>query len=175
MKPGIPAFTSPQLPEAQQVLEQVSASVGTTLRVAPALSTWANAPRSLGLAGSHQTLNAALAVAMVQTWERQHGGTAALKRLATLDGGSLPAEYVEGLERTFWPGRGQVVQDNECDDPPRLTFFLDGAHTAESIATCADWYTAAARAATPEGAEDTTYRVLLFNCMPVRSMSAQTS
>lgn len=168
MKSGIPAFTSPQLPEAQEVLEEVSTAVGAPLRTAPALATYADVPARLGLAGSHQIVNAALAVAMVRKWERQHGSEGARERLATLDKGHLPLEYARGLERTFWPGRGQVVQDVESPDPSRLTFFLDGAHTAESIATCADWYTAATRAATPEGTEDSTYRVLLFNCMPVR-------
>lgn len=66
---------------------------------------------------------------------------------------------------------------------PRLSFFLDGAHTAESMATCAHWFAdasqppAAGTSAAGVGAAgrpDTqlqqglvTQRILLFNCMQV--------
>lgn len=72
---------------------------------------------------------------------------------------------------------------------PRLSFFLDGAHTAESMATCAHWFadaTAAEEEATAAGAgassgagdgaaaavaagadRPVVQRVLLFNCMQV--------
>ena len=80
--------------------------------------------------------------------------------------------------------------------PPRLSFYLDGAHTEESMATCADWFAdavaeqsrdvsagchsgsisamhgraGAAGGGAGGGAEcPEVQRVLLFNCMPVRT------
>ena len=78
--------------------------------------------------------------------------------------------------------------------PPRLSFYLDGAHTEESMATCADWFAdavakpsdgpgagcggngspaadgqAGATGGSAGGAAcPDVQRVLLFNCMPVR-------
>lgn len=57
--------------------------------------------------------------------------------------------------------------------PSRLSFYLDGAHTEESMATCATWFADAVgtpgqgQAAATNGAPFETQRVLLFNCMQV--------
>lgn len=53
--------------------------------------------------------------------------------------------------------------------PSRLSFFLDGAHTEESMATCATWFadSVGTPAAATNGAAVETQRVLLFNCMQV--------
>ena len=71
------------------------------------------------------------------------------------------------------------------EQPVRLTFYLDGAHTEESMATCGTWFAdTVAAAGTREGLHadsssgqghtpTETQRVLLFNCMQVcTSMSA---
>jgi len=84
-------------------------------------------------------------------------------------------------------GLRQVVEVPEEDDsdglekvgvrpkaPSRLSFYLDGAHTEESMATCATWFadaigpTQGQTAAPTNGAALETQRVLLFNCMQVR-------
>lgn len=58
--------------------------------------------------------------------------------------------------------------------PSRLSFYLDGAHTEESMATCATWFADAVGtpgqgpAAGSNGAAVETQRVLLFNCLQVR-------
>eukprot|EP00894_Picocystis_sp_ML_P003769 jgi/Pico_ML_1/54286/g4658.t1 len=49
--------------------------------------------------------------------------------------GVLPREYEEGLRQASWPGRSQVVQESED-----ITYYLDGAHTAESMDACAQWF-----------------------------------
>ena len=60
--------------------------------------------------------------------------------------------------------------------PATLSYYLDGAHTAESLATCAHWFADATReeatgaspgagGASPQG----TQRILVFNCLPVRT------
>ena len=96
-KAGVPAFTVPQLPEAAAVLELRARDVGARapppfafepqarrhtpskvaisaatlsqapLAHAPALDSYGNVP-PLGLAGSHQRENAALAVALCREW-----------------------------------------------------------------------------------------------------------
>ena len=60
------------------------------------------------------------------------------------------------------------------EQPVRLTFYLDGAHTEESMATCGTWFadTVAASGAPdsssgPGSTTTETQRVLLFNCMQV--------
>ena len=52
------------------------------------------------------------------------------------------------------------------------TFFLDGAHTPESMATCAEWFFEASHTQQDSGlpADQTAltpHRILLFNCMKV--------
>lgn len=83
----------------------------------------------LGLSGKHQYQNAALAVHLAKRFLSAQTGQ-------SLDE-ELPAGFVEGLKATKWPGRCQTVVDPAH---PRLTWFLDGAHTRESLDCCMEWY-----------------------------------
>ena len=123
-----------------------------------------NRPLRLGIAGAHQELNASLAVQLAATWEARAGGTifqAAKGRVQLLQQNVLPVQYAEGLAAASWPGRSQVIHDEQLAEKAsisgagdssssssrsRLTFFLDGAHTPESMVTCAEWFAAAAGA-----------------------------
>ena len=49
----------------------------------------------------------------------------------------LPAPFVEGLKVAKWPGRCQTVADPSHS---HTTWFLDGAHTRESLDCCMEWY-----------------------------------
>lgn len=51
------------------------------------------------------------------------------------------------------------------------TFFLDGAHTPESMATCAEWFFEASHTQQDPGLLP--HRILLFNCMKVLSSLMQ--
>lgn len=227
-KAGVPAFTVPQREDASATLRERAAAVGAPLAVVRPWEAYQGASAvRLGLAGEHQKLNAALALALAGTWEASAsvaaavGGEAAARRAAEVAAGRLPPEYVAGLEAASWPGRGQIIhefvepvaaaaaaaadagqpeaaaagsaagqQQQQGQVQPRLSFFLDGAHTAESMETCAHWFAdaigqqPAAGAAVPVAAAavagDTaqqppqqgsgglvTQRVLLFNCMQV--------
>lgn len=42
---------------------------------------------------------------------------------------------VQALRDVRWLGRNQIINAS-----PNLTFFLDGAHTVESIQLCSKWY-----------------------------------
>ena len=85
-----------------------------------------------------------------------------------LSRGRLPDVYVEALAQTRWPGRAQVVNDahgEACGVEPaaNLVFHLDGAHTGESSAACAEWFA--------EVTPLDSVRVLMFNCMKVHTVS----
>jgi hypothetical protein len=83
----------------------------------------------LGLAGIHQQQNAALAVHLARSY--LHSQT------SYQDSGELPESFIAGLMKTKWPGRCQTV-----DDPQRkkITWYLDGAHTTESLDCCMQWF-----------------------------------
>ena len=189
-KKGVPAFTSDrQDPEAMASLVRRAGELDVPLYVPPPLAD----DVVVGLAGEHQRLNAALAVAICRTWETRrathttddaHGGDAPQADLKA----PLSEAYRAGLAAVRWPGRAQV----EVDDPPPhgagddLTFYLDGAHTPESVTACAEWFAevcesdaaraadavAAVGAAPPPSPGAPPSRVLLFNCQEERSPAA---
>jgi dihydrofolate synthase/folylpolyglutamate synthase len=111
IKPGVPALTATDAPEPLQVIRDTAARQGAPFRqvtladaARPPLS-----PLSLPLAGEHQRLNAALAVAAVDVLQKQiRVNDAVLGR---------------GLETVQWPGRLQrhTTADGRC-------ILLDGAH-----------------------------------------------
>lgn len=186
-KAGVPAFTAPQLDEAMGSLLKRAKELGITLEVAPPLENYNLHGLQLGLGGQHQRVNAALAVALCKQWvmtrppSELHDG---LKKV--LSNGRLPDSFVRGLQLTKWAGRAEVIHDpSGC-----LSFYLDGAHSPESMEACANWFCSSIRLEenlkTPEqngshylsnrGADEQDWnsrgtmvrRVLLFNCMPKR-------
>jgi folylpolyglutamate synthase len=203
-KSARPAFSSPQREDAAEALREVADKVGTPLSSVRPLSEYKLATCNLvedlkvGLDGAHQRENAALAVRLAAEWEvlSGRGGEIAKERAAAVLGGELPAEYIAGLEAVRWPGRGQIVHDYEnnvknattkAEDfagapiSSQLTFFLDGAHTAESMATCGRWFADAVQMTETLSNDDddddeentnSTHRVLVFNCMQERDPNA---
>ena len=99
IKPGVPVVSIAQTADVQEVIDEVAASLGSPV-------TYTTEPITdfqLGLAGSHQRLNAAVA----------RDALAAAKL-------SISAEALKtGLISVFWPGRFQSLDR-------RLT--IDGAH-----------------------------------------------
>lgn len=147
-KRGVPAIVSdqPQYPQTIAHIEGRARQLGAaSLEVVPPLAIPADA--RLGLAGDFQRQNAALAVLLA----REH-----LRALGVLPrplgtAWELPQEFRRGLEETRWEGRCQVIKES-----PRLTWFVDGAHTAELVTVALEWFRQqAAAAAAP--------RVLFFN------------
>lgn len=207
LKPGVPAFTSPQPDDAMAKLRAVAGQVGAPLAPPPRLASFATpggAPLRMGLAGAHQATNAALAVQLAAAWEAGAGGGAgvagsagAASRLAALQRGELPQEYAAGLASCRWPGRSHVIVDaavssssstagaaNSAAAAPGsapLVFYLDGAHTPESMDTCGEWFADACSSGTAatsphatgsgscdSAASASTRNVLVFNCMAER-------
>ena len=170
MKPGVSAYTVPQEEEAMEALKRVADAVQAPLHLAKPLESYLRDPEvgggsfrdvPIGLQGNHQRVNASLAVSLCHAWEERCGGTTPIskRRCELLAAGVLPREYEEGLRQASWPGRSQVVQVNE-----NITYYLDGAHTAESMDACAQWFAdATSQAQAPEQAH-VYERWMVFYC-----------
>ena len=112
IKPGVPLITGPQEPAARAVLEQVAAEKNAPFHLID--QPWTASP--LGLAGSHQALNAALAIAAVRA-----------AGVPLSDG-----QITTALAATRWPGRFEAF-------PGDIT--LDGAHNADSVSALVEtWH-----------------------------------
>jgi len=91
-------------------------------------SFWPNTTYA-GLAGTHQITNARLAAILSQKFLE-------LKELAAPQK-TLPTTFIEGLKAARWPGRCQTVNDPTFFS---IVWFLDGAHTVESLECCIEWF-----------------------------------
>jgi len=108
MKPGVPVVSVPQAPAAARVIEAAAARLGCSLG-------WVAEPVPFGVAlpGSHQKLNAALA-------------------LAALDAAGLAVSQTaveQGLQEVVWPGRFQRIEGSGGG-----SLILDGAHNEAAAA-----------------------------------------
>ena len=189
-KGGVRVFSSPQVPEAMISLERKKEEVGCELVVARQIDLDVEEKDGggkieLGLSGPHQRVNASLAVELVKEWatKTKHKGILdAMEKEREKKPEAklvLPETFRRGLEKTTWPGREQIVRDEHSKN---LTFYLDGAHTEESMRTCAEWFSAHVNAKRKkDGQHDNCYNdgkqlssgmchnVFLFNCMEERS------
>lgn len=107
------------------------------------------------MAGVHQKYNALVAIELCRAW---------LARCRNVElKEPVPQEFRPGLERVVWPGRGQILNINATKYADQVnkdvTWFLDGAHTVESLQVCADWFQESVAKD-----ENDISRVLIFNC-----------
>lgn len=126
MKTGSPAFTVAQVPEAMSVLKERAQEKGVTLGLAeliPALRQVDIKP-----AEDFQLKNASLAVILSAEILQK------LNIAPGIDLENLPVQVVEGLERTVWKGRCQLIHRNNQQ------WHLDGAHTHESLEVASSWF-----------------------------------
>ena len=58
---------------------------------------------------------------------------------------SLPEQFIRGLTTASLQGRAQIVPDQHIDVERSgdLVFYLDGAHSPESMEVCARWFSLA--------------------------------
>ncbi|KAG8732133.1 Folylpolyglutamate synthetase [Ceratobasidium sp. 423] len=148
-KVGVPAYTIDQPPEALEVIKKEAEKASEFHIVDTPLEM---SEIKLGLAGVHQRQNAALAMHLVHRFLQLQSST--LKLPESLS--PIPEIYATGLNEARWAGRCQQIVD------PRegLQWFLDGAHTIESLTSCAEWYFT-----TEIAFRDTNLkRTLIFNC-----------
>jgi folylpolyglutamate synthase len=126
MKTGSPAFTVPQLPAPAKVLQDRAQEKKVKLKFVD------TDPRLAGVQvrpqAEFQKSNASLAIALAET---------ALRKLDIIKGElgeTLPREFVEGIEKTKWRGRCEVIVEGD------IKWCLDGAHTADSIKMATKWF-----------------------------------
>ncbi|KAH9006929.1 Mur ligase [Lactarius hatsudake] len=154
-KEGVPAITVDQPREGMDVLRQRSAELkASEFIVVPPVPEVAGI--QLGLAGEHQIVNGELAVLLSRKFLQSKG--------QTTPQAALPSSFVEGLKDAKWPGRCQTVNDPMY---PSTVWFLDGAHTVESLACCIEWFVSPIAAL--KEAERNPSRALIFNCTRGRS------
>jgi dihydrofolate synthase/folylpolyglutamate synthase len=110
IKPGVPVVSAPQSPEAAAVIERTSSETGSPLsRVSESIERSA-----IGLLGSHQGWNAAVAQAAISAAAK----TSPWDRIE-------PEHVTQGLAHVRWPGRFQRAGEH---------FILDGAHNPAAAA-----------------------------------------
>ncbi|PWN39028.1 FolC bifunctional protein [Ceraceosorus guamensis] len=172
-KKDVGAVSVWQPEDAAKVVEQTAAEVQTRSFVAlPRDAPQQVRSIALGLPGLHQSTNAQLAVALVRLFIQASAQDAILlqergwtfsfapaaDQLNRLDA-PLEEWEVAGVERAAWPGRCQVVppppappSSSICDPPAASqasccmpTFFLDGAHTTDSLKLATRWFVQASR------------------------------
>lgn len=161
IKRDVPVITThAQRPEAMHVIEEHAKSIGAPLYVAADWNSYVRGNEgrhlSIGLSGEHQQWNATLAIALCQEFlnrtqhSLQQSPPSILERedQPTLDNyGSdtlsqvypvapLSSSFQEGLALCRYSGRGQVMRFPER----HTTFYLDSAHTVESVELCRKWF-----------------------------------
>jgi dihydrofolate synthase/folylpolyglutamate synthase len=141
IKPGVPVVTAPQRDEALAVLEEVAAENGAPFTSVEQDWTWEQKNRSLQgqklivkSQKGRSELAGAYRIPLLGDFQLENAMTA----IATLDVlnrrglWKLPREKVsEGLARTSWPGRMEVLNDE-----PLL--IVDSAHNPYSAQTLVD-------------------------------------
>uniref|UniRef100_A0A2R5LDA6 Folylpolyglutamate synthase n=1 Tax=Ornithodoros turicata TaxID=34597 RepID=A0A2R5LDA6_9ACAR len=171
MKKGVPAFTVPQPEGGLQTLLERATEKECRLQLAPPLLAydWDIERCKLGIPGEPQEQNASLALQLCRTWLHAAANVARepdLQRLFVEDDCFLsiatpfliPQPTAKGLAMCHWPGRCQTVQVAKG-----LTYFLDGAHTLESLQCCLRWFREASASEEVGGRE--VRQVLFFNCI----------
>lgn len=138
MKHGVPAFTVKQCPEAQKIIDHRAGQKSVELTVVNRLQT---DRLELGLQGDFQKDNASLAVAIAASHLKSLKVGNDLSPVETSKSPSLPKKFVQGLKTVTWQGRCEVRQEGNIE------WFLDGAHTLESIEETAGWYSSKVREA----------------------------
>lgn len=167
-KKGAPVFTIEQEQKAAiKVIRDRSIEKGCELYICSPLSD--DGDFQLGIKGPAQGKNSALAcqlaICLLQTtfrdkYEKLFKPSVKSNMLKT-DLRELPNYFLDGLTNCSWDGRCQVVRLG------RVTFFLDGAHTTESMENCLAWFSSANHFKDPQ-----VVKILMVNVIGERSKEA---
>ena len=104
----------------------------------------------LGLKGDVQFINSSLAIQIAKYWIDKYNNNSLNKFKWVQDNhinklnDSIPIlneiiidnYFKNGLEKCFWPGRNQIIES----DNKNVTYYIDGAHTIESIEQFLQWF-----------------------------------
>lgn len=119
MKKGCRAFSMPQCEAAMEVLKSRSKEINCDLEIVEPIK---DIPVQNGIPEDIYRNNASLAMKISETWLKTHNHEVNSKKTH------------DGLVNCRWPGRFQVIRTQNA------TFYADGAHTAESLQYCSNWY-----------------------------------
>lgn len=147
LKPNTPAFTVHQVPEAMDVIKERAQQLKVPLEVVSPLNSGELNGIQLSLAGDHQSVNASLAVSLCKSWIQRTGNW---EKLFSNDDNQarLPDAFLRGLSCARLSGRAQIVYDTVPKSDTLsgdLIFYLDGAHSPESMDACARWFSKAVK------------------------------
>lgn len=126
LKAGSPAFTTAQVPEAEDVLRKRAEEKGVDLKVLPVDERLRDV--QIKPDAEFQRKNATLAIALAEA------ALVKLNIIETKRDKTLPKEFVEGIEGTAFRGRCEVKEEET------VRWHVDGAHTADSLKVSAKWF-----------------------------------
>lgn len=102
---------------------------------------WSNHSMISNLFNEVQQLNASMAIQLSWNWLQQNcdklKNPKVIELLKNYHGKpflNITNEFITGLNSFSWPGRFQIIQRKE------KIFYIDGAHTIESLKVCLDWF-----------------------------------
>jgi dihydrofolate synthase/folylpolyglutamate synthase len=142
LKPGVPAITVPQHPEAMEVIARIAANVGAPLYVADdrrrttdeqsfgekvTMDRWSVVAGRWSLVDPYQRYRGPTETALQGIFQRENARLATGAALLLRDAG-LPigdSAIANGLATTQWPGRMELF-------PGQPPIVLDGAHNGDS-------------------------------------------
>lgn len=153
-RPGALAFTVQQPPEAMAVLQARAKEKGVELITVPTHPELAEGKLKL-FGTTHnpaQWQNASLAIALAASYLRGLRFKDVPNPYA-IEYSHLPEKFVNGLESARLPGRAEVRTVR------RGTWYVDGAHTEDSVAQTGEWFASAVK----DHSQPTVPRVLIFN------------
>ncbi|OLY83654.1 Folylpolyglutamate synthase [Smittium mucronatum] len=146
MKSGVAAIVYPELDsDVRDVFVERASEREAELKFCHKLDTGTDSNNTksgssqikLGIEGSHQNQNAAIAIETVFEWLKKTGygkilglDVPVLADSSCFDRDNLPHWVLQALSDTFWPGRSQHFTDKSNKN---IQWYLDGAHTVDSI------------------------------------------
>ena len=174
-KKGVPAFTVQQEEGALEVMVARAEERECPLILVPPFDSFdlpVGQKLALGIPGDIQKMNASLALKLCQTWLSSKMDPFWYSGLSTPKPFPLSPEYIQGLANCRWPGRYQTLESGF-----KTRYFLDGAHTLESIELCLQWFQSASKDRISKDREESTQsyesvqKILIFNCTGQREPS----
>ncbi|CAO3610969.1 unnamed protein product [Cunninghamella echinulata] len=159
-----PVVCFDQPPEALEVVKERAKEKNAPLEIVYPSQIEKLKNIEIGLAGIHQRYNSLVAISLAKKWLEECRGI-------KFEGDQVPEGFIEGLKKVVWPGRGQKLTIDKTkyaskvsDRSSSLTWYLDGAHTLESLGVCTQWFQDTVLEQDKDKSKDDVSRVLIFNC-----------
>lgn len=183
-KRNVKAFTSDnQKIEALAVLLDRAKERDCSIQICPSLNDYQTDNRTikLGINGSVQRLNASLALQIsdhfLQTVSTNHSNhlnhpncainhsNDQINQQLYANSFKIDNDCLDAIEQCRWRGRFEMIKLKN-----KLTFYLDGAHTVESLNYCIDWFKSEclSNSINEQFKNEKFFKILIFNCTGYR-------